>query len=156
MSACDETQKLKLKNTLSSPSSFSTQRDRIRSNFATRNSTTKPTQQQYSTIQYHANNNSKSQKPNYQFYQTKHPNPVEHEMMRHASISTRSFSSEANNFSSKNNSNFNANIPPMSNTTNLSSKRLDDNRHYPSSTQEKLSKWHSNNKKPPYGKINAI
>lgn len=148
MSSCDETQKLKLKNTLNSPSSsaaFSTQRERYRSNFATRNSSIKPTPQQYSTIQYHANNSSKSQKPNYQFYQTKHPNSIEHDM-RHVSISSRSFSSEANNFSSKNNSNFNNNISTLSNTTNISSKRLDDNRHYPNT-------WHSNSKKPPYGKI---
>lgn len=152
MSSCDETQKLKLKNTLNSPSSssaaFSTQRERYRSNFATRNSSIKSTPQQYATIQYHANNTSKSQKPNYQFYQTKHPNSIEH----HVSISSRSFSSEANNFSSKNNSNFNNISTTLSNTPNISSKRLDDNRHYPN-TQEKLSKWHSNNKKPPYGKM---
>ena len=152
MSSCDETQKLKLKNTLSSPSSFSTQRERYRSNFATRNSSIKPTPQQYSAIQYHANNTSKNQKPNYQFYQTKHPHPFEHEMMRHVSISSRPFSSEANNFTSKNNSNFSNNISTLSNTTNISSKRLDDNRHYPN-TQDKLSKWHSNSKKPPYGKM---
>lgn len=144
MSSCDETQKLKLKNTLSSPSSFSTQRDRYRSNFATRNSSIKPTPQQYSTIQYHANSNAKNQKSNYQFYPAKHLEPV----MRHVSISTRSFSSDANNFSSKNNSNFNN---TLSNTTNVSSKRLDDNRHY-LNTQDKLNKWHSTNKKPPYGK----
>lgn len=158
MSACDETQKLKLKNTLSSPSSFTTPRERYRSNnFAARNPSIKPTPQQYSTIQYHANNASKSQKPNYQFYQPKHPNAIEHDlMMRHVSISSsssRSFSSDANNFSSKNNSNFNNNLSALNNnTTNISSKRLnDDNRHsvYPN-TQEKLSKWHS--KKPPYGK----
>lgn len=146
MSSCDETQKLKLKNTLSSPSSFSTQRDRYRSNFATRNSSIKPTPQQYSTIQYHANSNAKNQKTNYQFYPTKHLEPDM--MMRHVSISSRSFSSDANNFSSKNNSNFNNSL---NNTTNVSSKRLDDNRHYPN-TQDKLNKWHSTNKKPPYGK----
>lgn len=154
MSSCDETQKLKLKNTLNSPSSssaaFSTQRERYRSNnFSTRNSTIKPTTQQYSTIQYHANNTSKSQKPNYQLYHAKHPNSIEH----HVSVSSsRSFSSEANDLSSKNNSNFNNNISTLSNTTNNSSKRVNDNRHYPN-TQEKLCKWHSNNKKSPYGKM---
>lgn len=154
MSSCDETQKLKLKNTLSSPSSFSTQRERYRSNFATRNSSIKPTPQQYSTIQYHANNTSKNQKPNYQFYQTKHPHAFEHDMMRHVSISSRSFSSDANTFSSKNNSNFNNNTSSLSsNTTNISSKRLDDNRQTYPNTQEKLSKWQTTNKKPPYGKM---
>lgn len=154
MSSCDETQKLKLKNTLNSPSSssaaFSTQRERYRSNnFTPRNSTIKPTAQQYSTIQYHANNNNcKSQKPNYQFYQTKHPNSNEH----HVSAS-RSFSSETNNFSSKSNSNnFNNNTSTLSNTTNISSKRVDDKRHYPI-IQEKLCKWHSFSKKPSYGKM---
>lgn len=154
MSSCDETQKLKLKHTLSSSSSYTTPRDRYRSNFATCNSTIKPTPQQYSTIQYHANSSSKSQKPNYQFYQPKHPHTaIEHDMMmRHVSLSSsRSFSSDANSFSSKNNSNFNNNLSAMNNNANISSKRLDDNRHYPN-TQEKLSKWHSTNKKPPYGK----
>lgn len=147
MSSCDETQKLKLKNTLSSPSSFSTQRDRYRSSFATRNSSIKPTPQQYSTIQYHAN--SKNQKTNYQFY---HPNSIDFELIRH--VPSRSFSSDANNFSSKNTSNFNNNISTLSNTTNISSKRLDDTRHY-SNSQDKLSKWHSNMKRPPYGKITS-
>lgn len=153
MSACDESQKLKLQNTLSSPSSsFSTQRERFRSNFVTRNSSIKPPVQQYSAVQYHTNPAGKSQKPNYQFYQTKHPGSYEHDVMRHvSSISSRSFSSEANTFSSKSNSNFNNNISTLSNTTNISSKRLDDNRHYPN-TQDKLSKWHSTGKKPPYGK----
>lgn len=150
MSACDETQKLKLKNTLSSPSSYAATsappRERYRSNFASRNAPVKPTPQQYSAVPYHANNSSKSQKSTYPFYQPNHPNDM---MMRHVS---RSFSSDANTFSSKNNSNFNNNLSALSNTTNISSKRLDDNRpHYPN-TQEKLSKWHSNNKKPPYGK----
>lgn len=151
MSACDETQKLKLKNTLSSPSSYAATsappRERFRSNFASRNAPVKPTPQQYSAVPYHANNSSKSQKSTYPFYQPNHPNDM---MMRHVS---RSFSSaDANTFSSKNNSNFNNNLSALNNTTNISSKRLDDNRpHYPN-TQEKLSKWHSNNKKPPYGK----
>lgn len=144
MSSCNETQKLKLQDTLNSSSAaFSTQRERYRSNFAARNPTLKPPQQ-YSATQYHANA-SKSQKPNYQFYQTKHPNSIEH-----VSSSSRSFPSEvASNFSSKNNSNFNNNTSTLSNTTNI---RLDDNRIYPN-PQEKLSKWHSNIKKPPYGKI---
>jgi hypothetical protein len=136
MSSCDESQKLKLKNTLDCHtlplfSAVTSPRDRYRSNF-TRNTSIKP--QPYSTNQYHSNNSIKSQKPNYQSYSTKQPNTLEHQ----GSISTRSFSSEANSFSSKNNSNFNNNISTNNN----------ENRHY-SNTQDKLSKWQTHNKKPP-------
>lgn len=156
MSSCDETQKLKLKNTLNSSSSsatFPTQRERYRSNFGTKNSSVIP--QQYSTIQYHPNTTSKVQKSSYQLYTTKNVNPIDHDL-RNFPLSSRPYPSEANNFNGKYNSNFNNNTSVMSNSTNISSKRLlEDTRQYPN-TQEKLNKWHSNSKKSPYGKITTL
>lgn len=126
MSSCDETQKLKLKNTLEMPlfSAVTSMPPRERSNFVTRNSSVKPQQ-------YHLNNFIKSQKPNYQSISTKRLNVLEH----HGSFSTRSFSTEANSFSS------NYDIP-----TNIT-----DNRHY-SNTQDKINKWQTCNKKSSIGK----
>lgn len=121
MSSCDETQKLKLKNTLEMPLFSPVTTMLHRSNFVTRNSSMKPQQ-------YHLNNSIKSQKPSYQSFSTKHSNVLEHH-------STRSFSSEANSFSS------NYDI-----STNIT-----DNRHY-SNTQDKINKWQTQNKKSTIGK----
>ncbi|CRL04464.1 CLUMA_CG017547, isoform A, partial [Clunio marinus] len=115
MSSCDETQKLKLKNTLSASSSsttYSAHREKYRSNLAMNNSPVLP-HKCSTTVQYHPNNNnnnsnsSKIQKTNYQFYTTKQMNSIEHELPQHAPFTTRSFSSEPNNFSGKYNNNFN-------------------------------------------------
>lgn len=119
MSACDESQKLKLKSTLEMPAApSSAPRDRTRSNFTTRNVSIKPQH-------YHLNNYVKTQR-NYQSHPSKFPNTLEHH-------ETRSYT-DGNNFSSnKIHSNFNNQNP-----TNIN------DRHF-SNTQDKVCKW--NNKK---------
>jgi hypothetical protein len=127
MSACDESQKLKLKSTLEMPAVTSAPRDRYRSNFMTRNVSIKPQH-------YHLNNYVKTQR-NYQSHPSKFPNTLEHH-------ETRSYTSEGNNFSNnKINSNFNNQI-----STNIN------DRHF-SNTQDKVNKW--NNKKQ-NGKISLL
>ena len=129
MSSCDETQKLKLKNTLEMPllttAASAPSRDRYRSNFITRS--IKPQH-------YHLNNCVKTQRLNPQSNSSKFSNNLEN----HESISTRTFCPEGNNFINKINSNFSNQVSTNTNNRNFSNN------------QDRISKWH--NKKPP-GKI---
>lgn len=113
MSSCDETQRLKLKNTLEMPlfqaATPVPPRDRYRSNF------NKPQLN-------HLNNCVKTQRLNFQSHSSKFPNTLEHHEPR---------ASEGNNFSAKNNSNFSNQV-----STNIN------DRHF-SNTHDRISKWHN-------------
>lgn len=146
MSSCDEMQKLKLKNTLSSPIPFSTQQERYECSFATRTPAMKHATKQYIPTNNVHTCNSRNRLPSYQMLQPKHPHD------KHNISSDLSFSSEGTDCSKNHDGAPNNIVTTMNNITNINDKRQENSRKL-LKTQDHLSRWQYSAKKMPYGKI---